>query len=150
HFCAPEERQGLQRLDRRSNSPGGLISVICDAIDYFQAETASVVGHQFLRQPRRRVFYFSLIRADDRVYICGFRFGFRLRHRRFLACAAKIDKVDRLLRRRWWSRRGLAASANGPKGGPSPFTNSLRTTRSTYTRERRRPVPRLRDVYFMG
>jgi hypothetical protein len=43
------------------------------------------------------VFNFSLIRADDRVYVCGFRFGFRFRHRRFLACAAKIDKVDRLV-----------------------------------------------------
>jgi hypothetical protein len=74
-----------------------LIRVIRDTIDYFQAEIASVVGHEFLRQLRGRVFHLSFIRADDRVYVCGFRFGFRFRHRRFLACAAKIDKVDRLV-----------------------------------------------------
>src|SRR4029078_11510887 len=140
HFCAAEERQGLQRLDRRSNSPAGLIGVICDAVDYFQAKIPGIVRHEFLRQLRCELFYFSFIRADDRIYVCGLRFCFRLRHRRFLACGMKVDKVDRLVLKTMEPARPRAVSSgqlpmravnSRPEGGPSPFTNALRTTRST-------------------
>ena len=54
-----------------------------DAIDYVQAEIASVIRRELVGQVRGDTFHLSLVRADDSVDIRAFRFNFRLRHRRF-------------------------------------------------------------------
>jgi hypothetical protein len=104
----------LQRLDRGSNSGGRLIGVIGYAIDYFQTKIASVIWHQLLRQLRGRAFHFSLIRADYRVYVCGFGFGFRLWHRRFQSHARRLStRWIVLSSRRWQNAEGANISRQG-------------------------------------